>query len=50
MMHEHSSYDTDDVGRDDDDHGLKMPKKGHCQSHVVSRFQGLWRLMMMIVL
>ena len=30
MMHEHSSYDTDDVGRDDDDHDLDdVQKKGH---------------------
>ena len=27
MMHEHSSYDTDDVGRDDDEHGLDDVKK-----------------------
>ena len=27
MMHEHSSYDTDDVGRDDGDHGLDNAKK-----------------------
>ena len=40
MMHEHSSTDTDDVGRDDDDHDLDdVQKKGHCQSHVVSGFQ-----------
>ena len=28
MMHEHSSYGTDDAGRDDDDHGLEDAKKG----------------------
>ena len=27
MMHEHGSYGTDDVGRDDDDHDMDDAKK-----------------------